>query len=299
MREVTLVYLGVCVALFVVTRLRAVPWLAEYVHLLVGGIFLFVALHYAGKQGGLARFGVALGGLLGPTDETDRDDVRRDETRRDDSRRDGTGRNETGHDETDETRLDEASRGEGATSAEREVGRATSVEPDDGPFGIFELARVVRRGLPSALREIGVALGVAAVIFPPFSVGFYLWHGAAHPFRWNLPPDFASFVAAQLVVVALPEEVFFRGWVQTRLHDAFAPRRVLGAWLHPGVLIAQSVLFAIVHVFAEPHPARLAVFFPGLVFAWLRGWRGGVGAAIVFHAISNVFSELLVRGWLR
>lgn len=262
-----LVYLGVCVALFAVTRLRAVPWLAEYVHLLVGGIFLFVALHYAGRQGGLARFGVALGGLLGPSDEMGRDE---------------TGR-EDGH----------------ATNAERDDQHAASAETDDGPFGIFELARVVRRGFPSAFREIGVALGVAAVIFPPFAVGFYLWHGAAHPFRWNLPPDFASFVAAQLVVVALPEEVFFRGWVQTRLHDAFAPRRVLGAWLHPGVLIAQSVLFAIVHVFAEPHPARLAVFFPGLVFAWLRGWRGGVGAAIVFHALSNVFSELLVRGWLR
>lgn len=279
MREVTLVYLGVCVALFAVTRLRAVPWLAEYVHLLVGGIFLFVALHYAGKQGGLARFGVALGGLLGPSDEAGRDETGRDETGRDE-----TGRAETGRDET---------------GAEDSGGRTTSAEADDGPFGIFELGRVVRRGLPSALREIGVALGVAAVIFPPFAVGFYFWHGAAHPFRWNLPPDFASFVAAQLVVVALPEEVFFRGWVQTRLHDAFAPRRILGAWLHPGVLIVQSVLFAIVHVFAEPHPARLAVFFPGLVFAWLRGWRGGVGAAIVFHTLSNVFSELLVRGWLR
>ena len=274
-----LVYLGVCVALFAVTRLRAVPWLAEYVHLLVGGIFLFVALHYAGKQGGLARFGVALGGLLGPSDEMGRDDARREDASA-----------EAGRDET---------RGEGGATSEKEDSRTTSAEADDGPFGIFELARVVRRGFPSAFREIGVALGVAAVIFPPFAVGFYLWHGAAHPFRWNLPPDFASFVAAQLVVVALPEEVFFRGWVQTRLHDAFAPRRVLGAWLHPGVLIAQSVLFAIVHVFAEPHPARLAVFFPGLVFAWLRGWRGGVGAAIVFHALSNVFSELLVRGWLR
>jgi hypothetical protein len=279
-REVFVVYLGVCVALFAVTRLRAVPWLAEYVHLLVGGIFLFVALHYAGKQGGLARFGVALGGLLGPGDDTGRDDARRD------VRPEETGRVETSGED-------------GATSSENEDSRTTSAEADDGPFGIFELARVVRRGFPSALREIGVALGVAAVVFPPFAVGFYLWHGAAHPFRWNLPPDFASFVAAQLVVVALPEEVFFRGWVQTRLHDAFAPRRVLGAWLHPGVLIVQSVLFAIVHVFAEPHPARLAVFFPGLVFAWLRGWRGGVGAAIVFHAISNVFSELLVRGWLR
>ncbi len=242
-REVLLVYGAVCVAVFGATRLRVVPALAEYVHLLVGGTFLFVALHFAGRRaGGLESAGIALGGLLGPSDE---------------------------------------------------------LEGSAGPFGVFDLARVVRRGFPSALREIGVALGVAAVIFPPFAVGFYFWHGAAHPFRWNPPPDFASFAAAQLVVVGLPEEVFFRGWMQTRLHDAFAPRRMLGAWIHPGVFVLQAALFAIVHVFAEPHPARLAVFFPGLVFAWLRGWRGGVGAAIVFHALSNVFSELLFRGWLR
>jgi hypothetical protein len=242
-REVLVVYGAVCLAIFGATRLRAIPVLSEYVHLLVGGTFLFVALHFAARRpGGLEASGVALGGLLGPVDDPD-----------------------------------------GAP----------------GPFGLFDLARVIRRGLPSALREIGVALGLAAIVFPPFAVGFYLWHGAAHPFRWNPPADFASFVAAQVVVVGLPEEVFFRGWMQTRLHDAFAPRRFFGVMLHPGVIVLQAALFAIVHVFAEPHPARLAVFFPGLVFAWLRAWRGGVGAAIVFHALSNVFSELLVRGWLR
>ncbi|MEZ4253101.1 MAG: MrtC family glutamic-type intramembrane protease [Polyangiales bacterium] len=243
LREVLLVYLGVCVVIFGATQLRVFPWVAEYVHLVVGGTFLFVALHLVGKRpGGLEEAGVALGGLLGPSRET---------------------------------------------------------EGDPGPFGLWDLARVVRRGFPSAMREVGVALGLAAVIFPPFAVGFYFWHGAAHPFRFDLSPDFASFAAAQLVVVGLPEEVFFRGWMQTRLHDAYPPRRFLGATLHPGVMVLQSVLFAIVHVFAEPHPARLAVFFPGLVFSWLRGWRGGVGAAIVFHALSNVFSELLLRGWLR
>ena len=32
----------------------------------------------------------------------------------------------------------------------------------------------------------------------------------------------------------------------------------------------------------EPHPAKLATFFPGLLFGWLRAWRGGIGAAIAF-----------------
>ncbi|MBX3250846.1 MAG: CPBP family intramembrane metalloprotease [Myxococcales bacterium] len=254
LRQVALVYLAVCVAVFAATRLRIVPALADYVHLFVGGTFLFVALHLAGREpDGLRRYGIDLGGLLGG---------------------------------------------------------APDLPGSPGPFGLYDLARVTRRGLPSALREIGVALGLAAVIFPPFAVGFYLWHGAAHPFVFNPPPDFASFVAAQLVVVGLPEEAFFRGFVQTRLHDAWPPRpRWLPRWmrregqqgvpLHLGALILQAALFALVHVFAEPHPARLAVFFPGLVFGWLRAWRGGVGAAIVFHGLSNVFSELLVRGWLR
>ena len=59
------------------------------------------------------------------------------------------------------------------------------------------------------------------------------------------------------------------------------------------------MLFAAVHFVAIHHPARLAVFFPGLLFGVLRAWRGGVGAAIVFHALSKVYSDLLVRGWLR
>ena len=60
----------------------------------------------------------------------------------------------------------------------------------------------------------------------------------------------------------------------------------------------QAALFALVHLATEPHPAKLAVFFPGLLFGWLRAWRGGIGAAIVFHALSNVLAEILVRGWL-
>ncbi len=67
-REVLLVYGAVCVAVFGATRLRVVPALAEYVHLLVGGTFLFVALHFAGRRaGGLESAGIALGGLLGPS----------------------------------------------------------------------------------------------------------------------------------------------------------------------------------------------------------------------------------------
>ncbi|UJR81193.1 myxosortase MrtC [Sandaracinus amylolyticus] len=168
-----------------------------------------------------------------------------------------------------------------------------------GPFGVFDLARAVRDAAPSGLREIGAALLVALVIFPPFAVGFYLWNQPGHAFVWNPPPDLASFALTQIVLVGLPEEALFRGYVQTRLHDVFPPRTtILGVRVHVGVLVAQAALFALVHLATEPYVAKLAVFFPGLLFGWMRAWRGGIGAAILFHAMSNVLAEILVRGWL-
>jgi membrane protease YdiL (CAAX protease family) len=51
------------------------------------------------------------------------------------------------------------------------------------------------------------------------------------------------------------------------------------------------------HVATIHDPGRLAVFFPSLVFGWLRARTGGVGAAIAFHALCNLFSESLMRGY--
>ena len=170
---------------------------------------------------------------------------------------------------------------------------------DEGPFGGYDLARAVRRAMPAAIREGGIAVAIAALVFPPFVVGFAWWHGPTRDFAFTLPDDLAAFALTQLLVVALPEEALFRGWIQTRLHDRWPPeRRVLGVALDWRVWILQAALFALVHVATIPHPARLAVFFPGLLFGWMRAWRGGIGAAMLLHALSNVLAEILEKGWL-
>lgn len=98
-----------------------------------------------------------------------------------------------------------------------------------------------------------------------------------------------------LVMVALPEEVFYRGFVQTRLAPLFRRRvRLFGASLGPHVVVA-SALFALSHLVTIPHPYRLAVFFPGLLFGWLRERTGGVLAPALLHAASNILLEFLVR----
>lgn len=171
--------------------------------------------------------------------------------------------------------------------------------PDGVRGSVTDLARAVRQATRPALREAAFALLVAAVIFPPFVAGFYLWNAPTRPFTWVLPDAPASYLLTQLVVTALPEEAFFRGYAQSRLGDAFTRRvTLLGASLSPAAWLTQAALFAAIHVVGEFDPRRLAVFFPALLFGWLRARRGGVGAAVAMHALSNVLSDLLTRGWL-
>ncbi len=156
--------------------------------------------------------------------------------------------------------------------------------------------------VPRAARDAGRAvlwaLAFAMLFFAPFYFGWRTWWRAEGAFSLLVPPaEAANEVFGQLVIIALPEESFYRGYLQTRLDDVWSPRlRVFGAEVGPG-LVVGSVIFALGHVATIHAPARLAVFFPSLVFGWLRARTGGIGASVVFHAACNVFSEALGRGF--
>jgi membrane protease YdiL (CAAX protease family) len=142
------------------------------------------------------------------------------------------------------------------------------------------------------------------VIFPPFAIAFYAYYAAVdvhiqHSFHPSFAPDFGSFALAQVVVVGLPEEAMFRGYCQTRLTDAFPKTtKLFGAEVSLPALVLQAALFALVHFVVDLDPQRLAVFFPGLLFGWLRAWRRGIGASILLHALSNLYADVLIRSWL-
>jgi len=103
------------------------------------------------------------------------------------------------------------------------------------------------------------------------------------------------FTIAQIVVVALPEEVFFRGYVQSLLRERWSPRRRLLGVPFGAAHVLGSALFALIHLASVPAPERLAVFFPSLLFAWLRERTGSVVAPILFHAAANVTIRVLAR----
>ena len=154
-----------------------------------------------------------------------------------------------------------------------------------------------RRLLRDALGALGWALLLSLLLFPAFWLGFVYWWQPERPFTTPAWLTLLEDAPGQLLVTALSEEAFYRGYLQTSLDDAWPRRvRVFGAPIGPA-LIVTSLLFALGHLLTQVDPSRLAVFFPSLVFGWLRARTGGIGAPMTFHAACNLFATFLARGY--
>ncbi|GBD03061.1 hypothetical protein HRbin19_00334 [bacterium HR19] len=89
--------------------------------------------------------------------------------------------------------------------------------------------------------------------------------------------------------VAVPEELFFRGFIQGRLNRFFGRKfEMFGVKFGYGLLI-QSVLFMIVHLPQSLVPIRFLVFFPAVLFGILREKYNSIFPSAILHAIGNFF----------
>lgn len=99
------------------------------------------------------------------------------------------------------------------------------------------------------------------------------------------------------IAVALPEEYFYRGFLQpllaaSRRMQALPERRRIAA-----AIVLQAFLFACGHALVDFNPLRFSVFFPGLLFGWIAHVTRGLWAPILLHAGANVLSETLEAGF--
>jgi membrane protease YdiL (CAAX protease family) len=179
-------------------------------------------------------------------------------------------------------------------------------------------------------RNLAWAAGAAAVVFPLFLVGFVLYYrGLCALWRPSFCGAFLGFAGArldwpvaflpppttralgwlrfvgehplltQIIVIGIPEELFFRGYLYGRLREAFPPEgrlRVLGVPIGAAAL-ASSALFGLGHFLVDFHVDRLAVFFPALAFVWLRERTGSIAPGALFHALCNLYIETLHRSF--
>ncbi len=181
----------------------------------------------------------------------------------------------------------------------------------------YDFVGLHRQGLAADIKWVGV---LALVTFPPYALAHHLYltegHGWLMSAGWDeiarfvprraFEPSwpsgerllertgwFLQMAATHALGVALPEETFYRGYLQPRLESKWPPRtRVFGVRIGWAAVLT-SLLFAVGHVLGEWNPLRMGPFFPGLLFAWLRNASGSVIGAISYHALCNILGEVL------
>lgn len=170
------------------------------------------------------------------------------------------------------------------------VCRWRGVDPWTYPIGLPSFAT------PAPWKSgVGWAVAWMLVTFPPFALAYHLWQTAlfGREMGGAWPEDAVLLAAYHLLFVALPEEVFYRGYLQSRLDELWPPRwRLLGVVVGPGALLA-TVLFAFGHSIVLYQPWHAAIVVPGLAFAWLRIRTGDVLGGALYHAGCNVLATWL------
>ncbi len=111
---------------------------------------------------------------------------------------------------------------------------------------------------------------------------------------WLGPLSILWVLVQQALFIGLPEEWFYRGYMQNVFRDRYGDGffRLFGVPIGRAVLFT-SLLFAAGHLAAIPHPFRLAVFFPSLLFGWMALRRGSLVSAILFHGAANTLTTFV------
>jgi len=97
-------------------------------------------------------------------------------------------------------------------------------------------------------------------------------------------------ILTQIIIVAYPEEVFFRGYLQSKIGNNLK-----------GIIIV-SVLFAIGHFCTMCLPngfkdiiclVNVLTFFPSLVMGYLFFFTGNLWSSIIFHCLANLTNAIV------
>ena len=116
-------------------------------------------------------------------------------------------------------------------------------------------------------------------------------------FALGLPINIAlpwQVLLSGVLLYPLLEELAFRGFVQTWLLERQQFKGMLFAKLSIANVVT-SVLFAALHLIHQPPLWAASVFFPSLVFGYLRERYDSVIASVVVHAWYNFGFLLLFR----
>ena len=166
--------------------------------------------------------------------------------------------------------------------------------PDYKTYGLYDygfLTAGIKADWLYFFADLKRTLWFALATFFPYTLLYHLFqvqfaakYGQQLHFNFTLPDNFLWLFFTNLLIVALPEEIFYRGFLQTRF---------LKIWPLGKTILLTSLLFALAHFIGENNFLRLLPFFPALVFSALAYYSKSLMGAIIYHALCNVFSAVL------
>lgn len=122
---------------------------------------------------------------------------------------------------------------------------------------------------------IGVVFILAMLAIPS---GIIDWHV-------KIPSHFLVRIASNLFLVAIPEEAFFRGFVQRELFKTFGP----GPKGHITAVVGASLLFTLFHLGWTASSAMLGfVFLAGVMYGAIYQYTKAIEASIFCHFCVNL-----------
>ncbi len=146
-----------------------------------------------------------------------------------------------------------------------------------------------KRGL-----KLFLSISVLVLVFYPF-LFFLYWQGFIG--RTIVQPGYREVSEAlytgmiAFLVAAVPEEFFFRGYLQEHVLKKFN-KKILKIITLKNLM--TSALFGALHAVALLNIAGAATFFPSLLFGLFTEKSGGrIFYSIAFHTLSNVLAFIL------
>lgn len=151
-------------------------------------------------------------------------------------------------------------------------------------LGLFPLALVVP--LAKNLQDWrgvlkGLLFGCAGIIL----LAFLATISGAVRWEFKLPSYFSARIFSHLILTSIPEEGFYRGFVQKTLSQYFKNTRVGNVV----ALLITSLLFSLSHIYWSPNLGILAfTFFAGLLYGGVYLFSGKIESAILCHFLLNL-----------
>ncbi|MGC8928396.1 MAG: JDVT-CTERM system glutamic-type intramembrane protease MrtJ [Myxococcota bacterium] len=146
----------------------------------------------------------------------------------------------------------------------------------------------------SFIKELSLSAIVILIVFPIFFFFNHLYQTIllGHQFQFIFRDNIPFNALINLLLVAIPEEVFFRGYIQQELMRAYNSKKIFRVLSYSNLL--TSILFSLGHFFINPNLGRIAVFFPSLLFGFLRERSGSIYPSIILHWLSNVVMYIAI-----